>query len=162
MGGYQLLVGGDDALAPGQGPLRAVIGEAYAAHSLHHHGHLRVVFNNGEVVNHPVGIGVAGKLPQVQDVFQVDLVGHPLGDVLTVFVKNLANTAADCAVTQNRYIYHNDRHLTLYCRERLPRGCQPGFLTRPESQTLTRPPWWTPCEPAPPAASAARRSRWTG
>ena len=72
MSRHQLLVGGDHTLACLQGPLGKVQGSAHAADGLHHHLDLRVVLNDGEVLDEAAGEGAVRELPHVQNIFQVD------------------------------------------------------------------------------------------
>ena len=65
MGGHQLLVGSDHALAGLQGPLGEVQGRAHAADGLHHHGDLRVALDGREVIHEERGEGAVGELPYI-------------------------------------------------------------------------------------------------
>ena len=78
VGGHQLLVGGHHALARLQGPLGEVQGHLGAADGLHHHVHLGVVLNDGEVLHKQVLVGAVREVPHIQNIFQADQSVHPL------------------------------------------------------------------------------------
>ena len=106
VGGHQLLVRGDHALARLQGPGGKVQGDLGAADGLHHDVHLGVVLDDGEVLYKAILIGAVGEIPHVQDVFQAEQIVHPLVNETAVFRQHLGHAGAHSAKTQNRYVYH--------------------------------------------------------
>ena len=94
VGGHQLLVGGDHALARLQGPLGEVQGHLGAADGLHHHVHLGVVLDHREVLHKQILVGAVREVPHIQNIFQADQTVHPLIDHRAVPGEHICHTGA--------------------------------------------------------------------
>ena len=99
MGGHQLLVGTDHALASLQGTLGEVQGSAYAADGLHHHIDLGIVLNDLKVLHEVRCEGTVREIPHVQDIFQLDKIVCFLSDASAVTGDDLCHTRANNAKT---------------------------------------------------------------
>ena len=94
MGGHQLLVGGDHALARLQGPGGKVQSDGGPADGLHHDIHLGVVLDHSEVLHKPVRIRAVRKVPHIHDIFQPHQVVHPVVDEAAVGGEHLSHAGA--------------------------------------------------------------------
>jgi len=85
-------------LAGVQRPAGVVQSHRGAADALGYHPYLRVVLDEGEILDDLIFKGVAGIVPTGEDVLDLHRVVHPLGDVRAVLVENLCHAAAHGAV----------------------------------------------------------------
>ena len=53
-----------------------------------------------------VTIGTVGKIPQVQDIFDLYSSGHPAPDGAFIDIQKLDNAASHCSKTQHSSFYH--------------------------------------------------------
>ena len=104
--GHDLLVGRHHALARLQASQREIVGGMGAAHHLGHHRHLRVVYDDVEIVNDAVGKGGIGEIPQVKDILDVDRPANLFFNNALILGQNLRGAAADNAEAQESYVDH--------------------------------------------------------
>ena len=97
VGGHQLLVGGDHALARLQGAGGELQSHLGSADGLHHYVYLGVVLNDGKVLHEAVLKGAVGEIPHVQDVFDLDLAAGAPGNALAVLTEHLGHAGTDGA-----------------------------------------------------------------
>ncbi len=80
VGGHQLLVRGDHALARVQGAAGIIQRNGGAANGLHHHIHLGVILDDGEIVDDLVGKNAVREVTDVQNILD----GHLIGNLLEI------------------------------------------------------------------------------
>ena len=97
MGGHQLLVGGDHALARLQRPAGKVQGHTGPADGLHHDVHLGVSLDHGKVLHETVRERAVREVPHIQDIFQLDKVVKLTGDAVLMSRQHLGHTGPDSA-----------------------------------------------------------------
>ncbi len=81
---HQFFVGGANTLPCFQAAFGKGVRRLYAAHNLYNNANLRIVYDGFKIVNQLGFDWVAGKFPQIQNVFDMDLVSCPAIDAVLV------------------------------------------------------------------------------
>ena len=97
VGGHQLLIGGDHALARFQRPGGKVQRHRGAADSLHYDVHLGVALDDPKVLDEAVPVRAVREIPHIQDIFQPHQILHPLVDQPAVGGEHLCHAGAHSA-----------------------------------------------------------------
>ena len=94
LNGRIILIGGNHVLAAGQCTRGKLQGRMNAAHRLHNEGNSRIGKDRLRVVDHPIAVGRIGEIPQIQNIFYVNVLAHRFTYVGRAFVNQRNDTAA--------------------------------------------------------------------
>ena len=126
----QLFIGGDHAFARCKQGRNKFKRGVKPAHGLDDDLHVIVVQNHVKILNKLIGIRIAGKIPQIQNIFQFQRILRTAFDnAFMVLVENLDHARADSTVTHHGHIhaltsYYIDTDSIL---AQFPRGIKKNF-----------------------------------
>ena len=123
----QLLIGG----AYTDASLKGLFGESEsrlpASHGLTDHADLGILEDSIKIMYHPVRIGAVGEFAKIKDVFDLYAFGNSSLHRVTVNVKELDHSAANCSESQYCNFYHLVvPFLSIYCNKIIFRSRGPG------------------------------------
>ena len=89
--GNQFFVGCAYTFFCQKGSLCKGIGRLHTSHHFHHNSHFRIVYNHVKIVNNLLLHRVSRKIPQIQYIFDVDLIACFFGDAAVIGVDDFYN-----------------------------------------------------------------------
>ena len=110
---HQGLVGSGHALSRLKGALYKGIGRLNAAHDLHHDPHFFVIHDILKVVGDKLLHRVIREIPQIQHIFDAELLAQPLIDDFLIGPEHFHYAGSHCSITKYCYLYHNSSLLLL-------------------------------------------------
>ena len=95
--GYHLFIGGADAAAALKAAANIRIGKAGAADGFHNHGYLGIGKNRVNILDKECSIRGTGKIPHIQNVFDLDRLPSTAGDGRSIAAADFQDAASDGA-----------------------------------------------------------------
>ena len=134
---HQFLIGRDDIFSRFQAALGKGIGCALAAHGLDDDADLRIIFNDGKILDKSLLMRFVRKIAQIQNIFYFDCLSCIAGNGVRIALKNFKGAGTDGSKTQNCSFQHGFSSLFV-----IPSPESPYEIHRQwqESQTSSAPP----------------------